>query len=386
MRTVAVENYWPEYGTIVIRDAPGVDPASRPLRGVPLLGEHDMDAQPGGTIARAGDAWLQAVARDGRHRVRLEAHDAPLPLDDGWDDVVETPYHANTGSVMLTTVLHSEVYSDRPLRLGPPGLYRVRVSCRRTPPEIPGLEASKGDLWRMQFWATSGSHEPPLWLSRSHPAVPPPLTRWETSLGLPSQEVLHAVRVAAAAGDATEEQIAAAYHPWSSSSGDWGAPLSDTLSEFAVQLGVPAPTTRLELLPFLVAAGLVVAWTSGGATRYQLSTKPPRADEVVRLSAEQAAALRRQDAFHRYTRLAADLAAVAVWSPGQTVSETMEELAERLLAPAAEIGQALGYGVERGLLSVRGKDAFTAVPRPPLQTEPGSNVREAMRLRGEEAR
>ncbi|MFG1710494.1 DUF6042 family protein [Nonomuraea sp. M3C6] len=154
-------------------------------------------------------------------------------------------------------------------------------------------------------------------------------------------EMLHAVRVAAAPGEATEEQIAAAYHPWSSSSGDWSASLSDDLSEIAVQVGVPAPTTRRELLQLLVTAGQVIAeTTSDEVTRYRRSTKPPRAEEVLRLPTGQVAMIRRQDAFHRYTSFAADLAAVAVWSPGCTVSATLGELSRQLLAAEEEICEA----------------------------------------------
>ncbi|GAA4976265.1 hypothetical protein GCM10023334_102580 [Nonomuraea thailandensis] len=376
VRIIAVEDHWPEYGTIVVRDTHGVDPASRSRPGLPLLDEQAVDAQPGGTIAKAGDGWLQASARDARHHVRLEAHHGPPPLDDVWHDVVETPYYANTGSVMLTTVLYGENYADRPLRLGAPGMYRVRVSCRRTPPEIPGFEASEGDLWRMQFWAAPEPPQPPRWLARSRPAVQSGRTGWEAVLGLPCQEVLHAVQIAAGTSDATEEQIAAAYQPWSSSSGDWSGPLAEDLSDYAVQLGVPAPATRQELLRLLVAAGLVIAETSAEVTRYRPPASPPPVEEVLRLPDEQVTMIRRQDAFHRYTSFAADLAAVAVWSPGCTVSATLEELSHQLLATEEEIHGAIRYGTERGLFSTSGDEGmFTAMPRLPPPPEVGRIAR-----------
>jgi hypothetical protein len=372
MRIIAVEDHWPEYGTIVVRDTHGVDPASRSVPGLPLLAEDAVDAQPGGTIAKAGDGWLQASARDTRHHVRLEAHNGPPPLDDAWHDVVETPYHANTGAVMLTTVLHGDPYEDHPLKLGVPGMYRVRVSCRRTPPDVPGFEASEGDSWRMQFWSTPGRPRPPRWLARSRPAVPPPAcTGWRDVLGLACEEVLYAVQLAAATGAATGQRIAAAYQPWSNSSGAWSSVLSEDLSQYAAQLGVPTPTTRPELLQLLVAAGLVLAEASGEETRYRLCASPPHAEEVLRLPDEYAAMIRRWDANRRYTSFTADLAAVAVWSPGSTVSATPGELSNRLLATEEEIHEAVRHGADHGLLSTTGEDTFTAMPRPAATPEVG---------------
>ncbi|WP_431914797.1 DUF6042 family protein [Nonomuraea jabiensis] len=361
MKIIAVEDYWPEYGTIVVRDTWGEEPAVE--TNLPLLGEYDLDTQPAGTIAKAGAGWLQASSRDGRHRVRLETHHAPPPLDDGWDDVVETPYHCGTGAVYLTSVMCSDLYADAPLRLGPPGLYRVRVSCRRTPPEIPGFQASEGDLWRLQFWPSA--LEPPRWLARSRPALRAAGTGWRACLGLPGQEVLYAVQLAAATGHATEDRIAAAYQPWSSSSGEWNSPIDEDLSGFAAQLGVPAPATRPGLLPLLTAAGLLTTETEGGVTRYRLAPYPPRAEQVLSLPADQVAMIRHQDDRERHTCLAADLAALAVWSPGGTVTATPEQLADRLLATAEDIRDTIRYGVERGLLSIPHNATFTAEPRPP---------------------
>ncbi|MGW4799028.1 hypothetical protein ACWEPC_42095 [Nonomuraea sp. NPDC004297] len=162
MKIIDVGDHRPEYATIVVRDAWGAEPLCAPPPDLPLLGEHALDAPPSGTIAGAGAGWLHASSRDARHQVRLEAHPAPPPLDEGWDDVVETPYHTGTGAVMLTTLLYSDGYADRPLVLGARGLYRVRVSCRRTPPEIPGFAASAGDVWRMQFWPPRRPRTAPL--------------------------------------------------------------------------------------------------------------------------------------------------------------------------------------------------------------------------------
>ncbi|PZG04503.1 DUF6042 family protein [Nonomuraea aridisoli] len=242
MRVITVEDYLPQYGTIVVRDIPDEEPA--PL---PLLGESDLEVLTIGTIARAGDGWLRASARDVRHHVRLEAHDGPPPLDGAW-------------------------------------------------------------------------------------------------------------------------------LPWSSRSGGWDSVLCEDLSE----LGVPAPTTRPELLRFLVAAGVVIAETSGGVTRYRLPEQPPRAEDVLRLPDERRAVIRRQDARRRYTRFVADLAAVAVWSRDHTVSATPAELSGRMLATEEEIRETIAHGIEHGLLSPSGEGAFTATPRRPPESEPARQAGRSM--------
>ncbi|MFD0474319.1 hypothetical protein ACFQ0B_43340 [Nonomuraea thailandensis] len=49
-------------------------------------------------------------------------------------------------------------------------------------------------------------------------------TGWRTCPGLPGQEVLYAVRLASATGEAAEGRIAAAYQAWSSGSGGGDSP------------------------------------------------------------------------------------------------------------------------------------------------------------------
>nr|SBO97371.1 hypothetical protein BN4615_P6887 [Nonomuraea gerenzanensis] len=109
------------------------------------------------------------------------------------------------------------------------------------------------------------------------------------------------MQLAAATGAATEERIAAAYQPWSSGSGGWNSPIEDDLSRFAAQLGVPAPATRPDLLPLLVAAGLLITETAGGVPRYRWAPDPPQAGEVLDLPAHQADMIRRQDDRERHT-------------------------------------------------------------------------------------
>lgn len=191
-------------------------------------------------------------------------------------------------------------------------------------------------------------------------------------------EVLYAVRLATGAGDATEEQISAAYQPWSSYSGDWDTPFTfrsglaiDDLPRFAAQLGVPAPANRPDLLRFAVAAGLVI---TDGDGRYRLAPEQPPVEEVLRLPAEQVALIRQVDARARYTCLAADLASVAVWSPDATVTAPPHELCERLIASEQDIRAAIDWGVENRLLTSH-DPGFTALPRPPMNQEVGRPVR-----------
>ncbi|TDD52617.1 hypothetical protein E1286_08855 [Nonomuraea terrae] len=109
-------------------------------------------------------------------------------------------------------------------------------------------------------------------------------------------------------------------------------------------------------------------------TRYRLPARPPRAEDVLRLSDGRRAMIRHRDALHRYTRFTADLAAVAVWSRGHTASETTAELSDRLPATEEDIRETIAHGIEHGLLSPSGEDGFTALPRRPPRSEPGRLV------------
>jgi hypothetical protein len=61
----------------------------------------------------------------------------------------------------------------------------------------------------------------------------------------------------------------------------------------------------------------------------------------------------RLEAFRRYAALAADLAAVALWTSGGRVG-TIPDLAERLLAPPLQVRTALSYAAQEHLISVDG--------------------------------
>jgi hypothetical protein len=161
LRSFDDHEYWPEYGTFLIRDAPPI-PSARPQVSE-LLGEYVVATQPCGSVARAGLGWLDGLASDAHHDVRLEAHDSAPVLDlEGWPDVVETPM-ATAGIMGLTTVTGGS--GPDPFRVGPPGLYRVRFA---------GRPAGAANAYRLQFWPVETSVatplEPPRWLARTpHP-------------------------------------------------------------------------------------------------------------------------------------------------------------------------------------------------------------------------
>lgn len=387
LQTFEDQEYLPEYGTLVVRDAGEPDARVELASGEELLEEYATAAQPGGTIAHAGYGWLQASAGDGYQVVRLEAHDGAPPDDrSAWDGVVETPYRSWTGSVGLTYVTSGSGNAD--LRLGPPGSYRVRVS--RRPADI------EGDLWRLQFWPAPGVPEPPRWLARRDPATGSGRSGWEEVLGHEAAELAFVVGSAATPeAGATVEQLQewCIRHgrgagwldepPWpdppaplptghadldADAEQRWRSALAakarnvDAVAGVAAQLGVPAPTTRRGLLAVLVAAGILATDDSRGPRRYHPVAEPRRARQVLRLPPEQVAALERQDAFQRYTSLASDVASVVMWAPVHPAVVSVQGLADRLLATHQEVRATLGHAVDVGLLNVDGDLADPAAP------------------------
>jgi hypothetical protein len=207
LRSIADDEYWSEYGVMVVIDGSGdddlADAVLDPELGLDseLLTVSAMGAQPGGTVAHGGAGWLWGRVgwMDSYHVVRLEAHDAPPPDDHGhWEEVLETPYWSHSGTVAFSTLTGGRDEEAGALELGPPGLYRVRVSCvrdfsasrsdeyrplRKTPPGFarPSSKESgavrtgqgddegtfeEGDIWRLQFWPSPRDAEPPRWLTR----------------------------------------------------------------------------------------------------------------------------------------------------------------------------------------------------------------------------
>jgi hypothetical protein len=167
LRSFDDHEYFPEYGTFLIRDT-GPIPSTRPHVSA-LLDEHAVATQTCGSVARAGNGWLDGRATDTHHFVRLEIHDEPPAMDaDGWTDVVETPM-ATGGTVGLTLV--TGISCRDPFRLGAAGLYRVRFARR---------PASEGDAYLLQFWPSATPPEPPQWIVRT-PTRPENVMRHLTS-------------------------------------------------------------------------------------------------------------------------------------------------------------------------------------------------------------
>lgn len=154
------DEYWPEFGTVVIRDkAYGRfedDPDEDSLS--PLLTE---TAGPlFGTVARAGNGWLHLNSGGQPQQVRIEAHDDAPPVETGaWPDVMETPYRSVTGQVALAMTTSGPWSSSPGLAIGAGlGRYRARVS------RAVGKDYS--DRWLVQFWPQQQRNEP-AWLRRA---------------------------------------------------------------------------------------------------------------------------------------------------------------------------------------------------------------------------
>ncbi|WP_262061181.1 hypothetical protein [Streptomyces sp. STR69] len=166
LRAVDNDDYWPEYGTFVIRDVPWLN-RSGPQVGE-LLAEFAVETQPSGSFARAGDGWVEGVAADSQHTVRIEVYDAPPDDDDlsEWDDVMETPF-VSSGLVSLALVVAGPV--GEPIRLGPPSAYRILFARR---PLTAGDDPRGWPCeYRLRFWPVDAPGEPPRWLRRSAPLV-----------------------------------------------------------------------------------------------------------------------------------------------------------------------------------------------------------------------
>jgi hypothetical protein len=162
LRVVEDHDYRPEYGTFVIRDVRRPDQV-RPQVGE-LLAQHALDAQPGGSFARAGDGWVEGVASDRHHTARIEVYDAPPDDDDlsEWGDVVETPF-ATSGVASLALTVDGPI--GEPIELGPPGVYRVLFARR---PVTAGDDPEGCSCeYRLRFWPVDAPAEPPRWLRRT---------------------------------------------------------------------------------------------------------------------------------------------------------------------------------------------------------------------------
>ncbi|MCE7011448.1 DUF6042 family protein [Kibdelosporangium philippinense] len=355
LETYLEDEYLPEYGLIVLRDTP-VE-GSWPELPESVLNENGSAAGRIGTFAGSGNSWLQASAGDGEHTVTLESHDSEPPEDGSWDDIAETLYRSWSGVVGFAMLTGSAVQPD--LRLSGPGVHRVRVARRKG--------EDFGDTWRLQFWPSPVA--PPRWLKRGSPAVPEPDSGWSTVFRWHIWELLFIMAHAAGSQGATVEEVAA----WGvehQRPADWleerlftapagrtdlekqAAEEEATIAGYAAQLGVPAPVTRLGLLTFFVAAGLL---TFDGS-KYRLVTPQPLAREVLTLPSDLIASLAIQSDLHQFQSFARDIAAVAAWLDRPV---PIDWLAEQLLATPDEVRATLHHARSAAMLKVTGDDLLS---------------------------
>jgi hypothetical protein len=376
--------YWPEYSTFLLRDTAPAGPA-RVVVGE-LLAEYAVDTQPCGSVARAGDGWLDGQAADAHHTVRLEAHDSePEPDTAAWTDVMETPLAS--GGTMALSLVTGGSHGD-PFRLGQPGLYRARF-CRRP--------ADERDSYLVQFWPVDAPPDPPRWFARGRPFVGESGDGWAEVLGWQVWELIGAVRQAAVDGRATVRDIAAwALHhhrpeswlsepmlPVAADNDPAGRPTTSAdpvrgagpdaasqrevdLAEAARQLEAAPPVTRADLLPLLATAGVLSAeaGTADGPA-YRVVERPRPVWEVLRLPDAQLATIRTRDAHRRYCYAVSDVISLLLWAREDGMTVTLGWLADRLLTSPSTVRDIVDFAIQTGKLDASdGAQEPGGLPRP----------------------
>lgn len=341
------EHYMPEDGILVVQDVRG---------GSWYEDLTTNDAHPVGTLGRSGRGWLYAAGGDGPCVVRLQVRD-DRPADDAqWSDVFEVPYLSPSGAVGLTGLTSGP--GDEDLRLGEPGMYRIRAAHRPLPtaPELPEDEddLEPTDLWQLDFWPDHEPADPPRWLRRHRPPVRKADPGWGSVLGFQEMEVASVVEWGGPAAGMTVADIdswGADHHRgpnWLDQTLRVSHPREGwpTLAEIARQIRVPEPRVRRDLLPLYVALRIL---TFDG-TRYVAVDDKPAAKEVLRLPADMVTWLDGAQAVKQFTGYAADLVSVVFWGGGE---QTIASLAERTLASEDDVRRTLRYAEDRKLLEVQ---------------------------------
>ncbi|MBM0276058.1 hypothetical protein [Micromonospora tarensis] len=361
---VEADGYRPEYALLVLMD-PAVEWGHEDPD-VPRF--RDRGDRPTGTFAGTGAGWVTAQAPGlDDHVVRVELHDGPPPADhEEYDDVLEAPYRSSSGGLSVTTLTGGVGPAD--LDLGDAEWFRVRVARRQA-----DTESTSGYSWVLRFWADPVV-EPPVWLARSQSAIGGPDNGWHSALPRWVTEVAGiATGMARRLGrPVTPQQVEDGFHSpplyplgwldeplWPRRSAtDHVSPgyrARDAqerrrLDETAEELGVPPVRRKRDVFPLLVAAGILAR---EGTDAYRVG-QPARIDTVLSLPPDQVEAVRQRDMRSRYGAVAEDLEAVLRWTPRTPLETTPAELAERLLVTEAELGEALAYAEETGLLHNEG--------------------------------
>ncbi len=360
VEAVEAGDYRPEYSLLVVVD-PSVQWDHEDTE-VPRY--RDRGDQPTGTFAGTGAGWVTAQAPGlVDHVVGLESHDSPPPANHAeFDDVLEAPYRSSSGGLSLTTLTGGAGPAD--LELGDAQWYRVQIARRRA-----GTEDTSPYRWLLQFWPDPAL-EPPVWLARSQSAIGPGDNGWHSALPHRAMEVaaIAANTANRLAEPVTLQQVEAGYHApplypagwldeplWPHQSATGPVPPAALarqaeeqrrLDRIAAELGVPPVRRKRDVFPLMAAAGILVR---EGTDAYRAG-RPARIDTVLSLPPDQAAAIRQRDRRSRYGAVAEDLEAVLRWTPRPTLSTTAVELAERLRVSESELGDALAFAEEIGLL------------------------------------
>lgn len=398
LRTFTDSEYSPEFGTLMLRDHWSRELGDTPEPDDDPPREYPEGTQPTGTLTRSGYGWLEGSARGGYHIVTLELHDSEPPDDRReWTDVGETPYRSGTGTVGLTMVTGGPGRAS--LDLGASGRYAVRVSRRRARAgEVDDPEGTidHGDMWRLQFRPDPAGAVPPRRLIRGAPAtgrgdpgwhhvlpyalmeltgivraaIPdgadsatgPDIDRWTREHGRPAgwmDEPLWPERTAGPpmAGPSTgSPELGAGSRQRSETANAHNARVRARIDQTAALLGVPAPRTRRQALPLLVATCMLAVDSTGGVPRYRVG-EPVRAGDVLDLPPDEARLLAVCDAMARYRSFAADVVSIVVWAADSPAAATVESLSAQLLATVDEVRSTLEYTVDRKLLAVAGDPA-----------------------------
>ncbi|WP_157963671.1 DUF6042 family protein [Actinocorallia populi] len=328
-----------------------------------------------GTIARAGEGWLQGAGSWRRTAVRLELHTAvPAIEDEPWCEAVETPYVSRTGSIALYGP------DDLKFELDGFGTYRVRVLLRRE---------DEWNRWCLRFWRTSGPVEPPRWLARSASAIVLVPADWRKVLPGRVWWLYQMVRMEAAGTDApiSLERAAVRYvsfpwprhreleegwleadlwtvpeplptghadldrknrHEWREATGRT-AKKKNKWRRLSERLGVPLPANLRESFTLLVAAGLLHADAEG----YRVAATPPTAGDILGLSPKKRAKYAKRRHHVGHLSLAGDVHALAAWSPGHAITGTAAEFAERLLISIEDFHSVLPHVREEEFTTMR---------------------------------
>ncbi len=394
IRSIETDEIRPDHGVLMVGDVAPAGQASAVLSDRSPTGDDPVYPRRSstGTIARSGPGWLQTSAEDTYNRVRLEVHGGPPPDDHGaWQAVVDVPYRSQTGWVALAGIMTSPRKPQ--LQLGEPGMYVVRVSMREARSHDQGQSqgpSNDGQVWLLRFWPQANVTELPRWLVRNQAPTYTLHSIWDDALGWPAEHLAHKFRFAIEARSdhtVTLDQIDAVGRAWGEPPGWLDRPIwperpparplpptghpdldaqrvnqraaagpgrdedAEQLAAAATQLKVAVPRTPREVIPLLVAAGIIQP--ADGGARYQLGDPGP-VDKRLRIPPERLAQMKRVESMRRYQSLCADLLSVVFWAPHSPATFTVAALATRLAARPQEVRETLGYASERGWLTIEG--------------------------------